>query len=106
MPRSSIGARGYDRVEVEVLTVLEPVDDAVALGADALELAPDLGEELGMGRERLVEEIAGIARERNLAEPAPSAPVVADPVVPLVVEERAVATGRRRDGGVPGVRLA
>ena len=100
-----IGARGDHRVEVEVLAVLEPVDHAIALGPDALELAAHLGQQVGVRGERLVEEVAGVALERDLGEPAPGVAVVADPVIPLVVEELAVAGRLRQRGGAARLRL-
>src|SRR6266516_1007316 len=85
-----VDARVDGRVQVEVLAVLETADGAVHLGADALELAAHLGQQARVVGERLAEELARVAREADLREPAPAAAVVADQVVPLVVEESVV----------------
>jgi len=65
-----------------------------------LELAAYLGQQLGVRRERLVEEVARVALERYLREPAPGVTIVADAVIPLVVEELALA-GRMRERRPP-----
>ena len=106
MTGATVGAGVDDRVQVEVLAILEAVHYAVALGTDALELAAHLGEQVGVLRHRPVEEVAGVALERQLAQMAPCGAVVADPVVPLVVDELAGGVARRRRLATPAADVA
>ena len=48
-------------------------------------MAAHLRQHLGVARQRLSEEIAVVAGERNLAQPAPFAPIIRQHVVPFVV---------------------
>ena len=90
MPAMAIGARLDRGVEIDVLAVGEALEHASSVGPQQLELALDLGEELGLLAARGVELGGGLLLEAGLGESAPGAAVARVLVVPLVVVVDAV----------------
>ena len=74
------------RVEIDLLTVQQPLDLAEHLRPQQLELTPRLVHQRGVLRQRLVEVLRVALAYRVLDDAAPARPVVRGAEVPLVVE--------------------
>src|SRR5262249_58617784 len=105
-PSTAVGARVDDRIQIEVLPVLEAAQRTIHGRPDALELPAHLGDQAHVVRHRACEELPSVPRELALVEPAPAAPVVTDQLVPFVVEIAGIGvlTAADRAGPPPGDR--